>query len=864
MLRALAVSLALALPTAGAASAYYDPKPVEVLLDQDAQYDSAIPKPEDITGFQSGEIIFTPEMHLSYIQAIAAASDRVSMEIIGRSHFGRPIVRVTTTSPSNQARLDEIRANQRALSEAGASAAPEDQPVIIQLTHGVHGSEPSGYDSAPLILYHLAAAQGAEIDQLLEETVIHQIVMINPDGANRFAEWTNMHRANVPVANPAHREHFYEWPWGRTNHYWFDLNRQWLPVTQPEARALVGSTQDWRPNIAADLHEMGRNSTFFFSPGPTDGLHPLLSQAGLQLNLDMNEHLTEQLDSEGAMYVSEEVFDDFYLGYGSSYPGLLGSVPYLFEQSSVRGIVQETDYGILRYDDKVGQQARAALALIRAGQANRTRLQEHMRAFFNENRQMANADPVRGYVFGSSDRGRLVDFLTMLNTHDIEVYDLAQPMTQNGQRFEPGQAFIVPMRQDQYRLVRGLFETRVINDKVEFYDVSGWTQPLAYDLDYAELRGGQYRSQIVGERTTNFELGVAAPDRSRNAYVMEWDSYYAPRALYRLLDEGVHARVIPDEVTIQTTRGEAEPGRGAIVVPVQGQSLSAEEIHRYMVRAAEEDGVIVHASTSAHTDRGSDLGGFALSNVERPEILIATGRGTDMYDVGEIWHLIDHDMHMPLNMIDLDSLGSADLSRYTHIILPGGSISRAGDGFAERLQTWVRSGGVVIGVRSGARWLINQKITTATAAELETERADAATPPSYDGMAAWDAEMSISGAVFGATLDVTHPLGFGYRDGELSTHRIGTLAFDGGNNPFATPVQYAEGDPLQSGYANEELRRAMAETGAVFAERRGAGSVILFADPPYYRAYFRGTTKLFMNAIFFGDDFRNPRRRSED
>jgi murein tripeptide amidase MpaA len=149
------------------------------------------------------------------------------------------------------------------------------------MTFGVHGSEPSSYDASMLLLYHLAAGEGAEHEALLDETVIHLVVTVNPDGTNRFAQWTNMHHARVPVADPQHREHFYEWPWGRTNHYWFDLNRQWLPVTQPESRAVVAATHDWLPGLAIDFHEMGRNSTYFFSPGPTDGLHPLLSQDAL-------------------------------------------------------------------------------------------------------------------------------------------------------------------------------------------------------------------------------------------------------------------------------------------------------------------------------------------------------------------------------------------------------------------------------------------------------------------------------------------------------------------------------------------------------------------------------------------------------
>ncbi|XBQ15729.1 MAG: M14 family zinc carboxypeptidase [Oceanicaulis sp.] len=869
MLRHLLAGLALGVLAASGAAAY-EPKPIEALLDQNVSYAASIPKPEDVTGYQAGEIVFPPHMHEAYIRAVDAASDRVSVSEIGRSHFGRPIYRVTITSPRNQARLDEIRAVQQSLSGANAPEPPADHPAVVQITHGVHGSEPSAYDSAKLILYHLAAAQGAEAERLLDEVVVHLVIMVNPDGANRFAQWTNMHHAAAPVADPQHREHFYEWPWGRTNHYWFDLNRQWLPVTQPEARAVVAATHDWLPNIAADLHEMGKDSTFFFSPGPVDGLHPLLSQDALELNLDMNSFLAEQLDGEGALYVSEEVFDDFYLGYGSSYPGLVGSIPYLFEQSSVRGIVQETEFGTLRYDDKVGQQARVALALIRAGQARRSELQAHLAAFFAESRRLASSDPVNAYVFTSTDRGRLADFLEMLAVHEIEVRELRQPLRADGRVYEPGEAFVVPVAQDQYRIVKGLFETRVIEDKAEFYDVSGWTQPLAWDLDYSEVRGRLFSPNVAGAPVEAMDRAAPAPERSRYAYVMEWDSWYAPRALYRVLDAGLRARVIPDETVVRTPSGEVEPGRGAIVVPIAGQDLSAEEIHALMVRAAEEDSVTVHAATTALTSRGSDLGGFALGNVEKPEILLVTGREVSMNDAGELWHLLDHEMHMPVSMIDVTELSRADLARYTHILMADGRYGALDEDFRERLNTWISGGGVLIASRGAARWAAEHDISSAAflgendeASEEDSGSDSAEAPDRYEDIDAWDAEVFISGALFETRIDPTHPLGFGYSDEMLPVHKIGTGAFAPSDNPFALPVRFADNDPLLSGYASEENREMLEGAGMVHAERKGAGSVILFSDNPVFRAYMKGSARLVTNAIFFGDDFRNPGRRTD-
>ena len=874
MLRALIVAAAsLAVTPALFVAQAYEAKPVETLLDQGVQYDPAIPKPEDVTGYRVGEIIYPPHMHAAYVEALGEASERMAVSIIGRSHFGRPIHQVTVSSPENLERLDAIKATQRSLLAPDTAEPPADHPVIMQFTFGVHGSEPSSYDVAPAILYHLAAAQGPEIDALLDEAVINLIVPINPDGANRFAQWTNMHHAAAKVADPQSREHFYEWPWGRTNHYYFDLNRQKLLVNQPESRAVVAFTHDWTPNIAADYHEMGSNATFMFSPGPIERRNPLFSDDALALNLDMNQFIAERLNSDGVLYVTEELFAHFYPGFGSSYPNLIGAVPYLFEQSSTRGLVRETEFGEQRYDDKIAEQARVGLALMQAGRARRAELQAHLSGFYEESRQLAANDPVRAYVFGSSDRARLADFLDMLAVHDIEVRELARTVRADDRVYEPGDAFIVVADQTHYRVIKGLFQAEVIDDRTEFYDVSGWTQPLTWDLDYSELRGRAFSANLAGEPVGAFDRAAPEPARSDYVYVLEWDSYYAPRALYRLLDAGLRARVIPDETTVRTQAGEVEPGRGAIVVPIAGQVLSADEIHALMVRAAREDSVTVHAATTAITSRGSDLGGFALGNVETPQVLLATGRAVSSNDAGEYWHLLDHEMNIPVSLIDVSEMPDASLQRCTRIILPGGDYSGLDEAFRERLDAWVRAGGVLIASEQASRWIAEHDLASARflgqeEADGETEAEEPAgepvdPPASYEDINAWDAEVRIAGAVFDTEADIAHPLLFGLRDTRLALTKLGRDAFAPSDNPFALPVRYAGGDPLLAGYASEENREALQGAGAVHAERRGQGSVILFVDNPVFRAYHKGTQRVVMNAIFFGDDFRNPRRSLE-
>jgi len=311
---------------------------------------------------------------------------------------------------------------------------------------------------------------------------------------------------------------------------------------------------------------------------------------------------------------------------------------------------------------------------------------------------------------------------------------------------------------------------------------------------------------------------------------------------------------------VTTTRGLVEPGRGAIVVPVTGQPVSADDIHAMMVRAAREDSVMVHAATTALTVTGSDLGGFALSNVEKPEVLLVTGRDVDSNGAGELWHLLDHQQAMPVSMIDVSELGGADLSGYTHILLPNGRYSSLDDDFAETLGDWIGDGGVLVAIEGGARWAVSNELSSAQYLDSESEETTA-TPAAYDTLSAWDSEVSISGALFESALDISHPLAFGHRDGVLPVHKIGADGFAASDNPFALVARFAEDDPILSGYASQANRERLAGAGFMHAERRGGGSVIVFADNPVFRAYYRGSARLVTNALFFGDDFRNPSRR---
>ncbi len=878
MLSRLLIILSFSVVFAFMASAEepYEPRSLENLLNTGATYEPAIPTPAAATGYEVGQIIWPHELVIQYVRAIEAASDRVEIELVSKSHLGRPIYAVYISSPENLARLDEIKAGRASVL---SGQAPGVDLGVHQINYGVHGSEPSSYDSAPLMLYHLAAATDAATEALLQDNLIILMTTLNPDGASRMAGWVNAHRGQVAVPYPAHRERKGFFGWGRTNHYFFDLNRQWLPVAQPEHKGLVPHIQEWLPLLVVDKHEMGSNSTFFFSPAAEDQINPLFAEEAYQITAELSETLYDVFDGIGQLSVSQEFFPNYYLGYGSSYPTLLGAVPFLFEQGSSRGMVQDTDNGLKRYDDTISEQFQAAIALLGAAAEQRQRLQDFQQRWFAGSAEKARQNPTKAYVFTSSDQGRFAHFLDLLNAHSIDVRLLEETTSIDGAVYPARRSAVVSLNQPRYSLIEGIFARQSPpEDQVVFYDISGWTLPHAFGLNHAALTARQASRINLGAQATSDGLAKPAvppaPGDNVLAYVVDWSHFNAPRSVNRLLRYDLRAQVVPDPMTLQTPNGFVEVPRGAVIVPTRRQDMSPDDIHALVVRAVEEDGVTVHAAITSNTPSGSDLGGFSTEALTAPKVLLLTGRsagfsGVSDNDAGEVWHYLDKMLHIPVTMIDITDVNARHLADHTHVIAVGGSYSALSDGFVESLKTWIRGGGVFIGTQQGAEWAVAKGLAEISMLGVEVETDEAKDedeeegppePVAYEDKLDYDREERITGAVFTGIMDPTHPLGFGYDSAEIFIHKEGAKGFEPGDNPFGLVVRYSE-DPLASGYASATNLERLSGKGMLAAERVGAGSVILFADNPNFRAYWLGTKRLFSNSLFFGTAFSSPAPR---
>ena len=825
-------------------------------------YDPAIPRPESVIGHALGHRIARNDLLVQYMRMVADLSPRITSEVIAYTHERRPIIGLTITSPENHARIEEIKAAHVALSDPNSDQeVSDDMPVITWLNYGVHGAEVSSTDSSMAVVYHLAAARGPDIEETLSNSVIILIAIFNPDGNSRMSAWNHMHGSYVPVMDSSHRLHNTFWPGGRTNHYWFDLNRQWLIVQHPGPQGWVAKFHEWKPNITVDYHEMGANSTYYFHPGAPDRTFPYIPDRSMELLDQVSDRARSFLDREQRLYFNEENYDNYYIGKGSTYPHMYASMGMLFEQASSEGLL-DTAHGILSFRDNIRTQYRTSLEMIRAGVEMRSTLLEYQREFSRDGLELAAEDDVKAYVFSvPGDKARAFHAIDILNRHQIRVNRLGEELTVDDVRYAAEDSYIVETNQAQYRMVKALFEKITSFENDIFYDVSAWTLPLAFDFDYAALSSRDIRGDVIGEGVTASFPSEATPAVANYAYMFSWSNYYAPRAVYKLLDAGVRPKFATKPVTVQTSEGEVTLARGSILVPLgwQGGELADAEIHDLVSAIAADEGIKIHSIDSGHTPQaGMDLGSPNFSRMSTPKILLLVGEGITAYDAGEVWHLLDNRMRIPVHMFDKRKLSSLNLENYTHLVLVGGNH----DDLAVRTQQinrWVRQGGTLIAIRQGAEWAYDNILYPSAGDSSDETEDDSDARFDYGDKRDIEAKSIIGGAILRGDLDITHPIGYGIANRSIASHRNTLIAFDRPANPWATVVAIPEND-LLCGYVSGENQAELAGKAMTIAERHGRGSVILFSDNPNFRAYFFGTNKLFMNSLFFSKGFVRPRQ----
>jgi hypothetical protein len=824
--------------------------PLSYYLPQNISYDPKIPTPQSVLGFNVGDQHASHDQVVMYMKELDRISDRITLVEYAQSYEHRKLLLLTITSPENQKNIDQIKAQHVALSDPTKSTniAVDDMPIVVWQGFSVHGNEPSGVNASLVVAYYLAAAQGAEIDLLLKNTVILFDPAINPDGVQRFSTWVNANKSNTLVTDANSREFAEPWPNSRTNHYWFDLNRDWLPLQHNESKGRLEQFHAWKPNILTDHHEQGSNATFFFQPGVPSRTNPFTPKINQDLTAKIGTFHAAALDQIGSLYFTKENYDDFYYGKGSTYPDINGSVGILFEQGSSRGHAQETDNGILRFPFTVKNQVVTAFSTLKAAQSMRVEMLKYQKEFYKNAIDLAKADAIKGYVFGSADNKAIsYHLLDILKRHQIKVYELAKNTLTAGKNFEQEASYVVPSDQAQYTTIKAIFAKQTKFQDSLFYDISAWTFPLAFNIKYGELSS---TAGLIGNEvlTAKFPEGKILGSESNYAYLFEWTEFYAPKILNELLKKGLLAKVASKSFTINVNGKAKTFEDGTIMVQASNQPLKPNEIYQLISALAKENGVDIYPVGTGITE-GINLGSSNFKVVKQPKTLLVTGTGVNANDAGEVWHLLDQRFNMPPVLVEQADINRINLDKYNVIIMSDGRYNTINQSGIEEVKRFIKAGGTLIALGEANRWTITNGITDIK--YKVGKNRDSTAFKNYDTQQEVTRAQYIPGAIFNSRVDRTHPIAYGITTPEIPLFREGTSMFEKPKNPFITPLAYTN-KPLLAGYISPANEKLLAGSAAVICNGFGRGQVISFADNPNFRAFWFGTSKLFMNAVFFG------------
>lgn len=828
-------------------------------LPKDLKFDEKIPTPKSHLGFRVGERHLQHHQLVSYLRKLASLSPRVSLKVYAYTHGGRPSIMLTISSPENLKRLSEIQKAHRQLTNPAKSSEVDvkNLPAVINMGYGVHGDESSASNSSAVVAYYLAAGQGKEIDRILKNCVVLIDPSLNPDGFNRFASWANGHVGRIQNPDPNHAEHNQPFPGGRVNYYWFDLNRDWLPVQHPESRGRLQQFHAWKPNVVLDFHEMGTNSTYFFQPGIPSRNNPLTPKKNFELTTEMSLYHAKALDEIGSLYMTEEGFDDFYMGKGSTYPDLHGSVGILFEQASSRGHRQDSPNGELTFPFTIRNHVTTSLSSLAATVDMKDKLNEFKRDFYIESLELSKHAEFKFLEFRSDgDASRLRYFAEVLLRHDINVFE----------KVVDGQTvLVVPARQPEYRFLLSLIEKRTNFTENVFYDVSTWHLPSAFGVQMSSF-DGEFSS--VGMNRLTLDSVTKVPQRKQVAdalaYFVDWRSYDAAELVGQLLQSGIKVRIAKKAFTISTHGKQVKMPHGTVLIPVGIQKEKLPKIKELLGNTA----VPIRSAQNGLTPGGIDLGSRQFAAIDCPKVAMLIGSGVSRYEAGEVWHLFDTRLKMPISMLDTSNFGRVNLARYNTVVMVSGGYQSLNVASVEKLRTWVANGGNLILIGSSVSWakangVANIEFVTSGVAGEEslsdlvknssTKMTKKETPIQlpFDTARSTAALKLISGAIFETTVDNTHPIGYGFTEKTLPVFRNNKVIVKPSTNPYSNPVVYT-GDPQVAGYCSAENVDLLRNSAGVIATGSGRGTVIIIPQNPNFRAFWYGSNRIMFNAIFFG------------
>ncbi len=794
--------------------------------------------PSEFLGYELGTQFTRHHEVVDYYQYVATmAPDRVQLNEYGKTNERRPLLLAYVSSTANIADLENIR--QEHLKNTRGEGSPS--KAIVWLSYNVHGNESVSTEASMQTLYDLLTAK----KEYLEDTVVIMDPCINPDGRDRYVNWYNQNK-NVPNnVDPNSKEHHESWLNGRSNHYMFDLNRDWAWLTQIESQQRLKFFNKWLPHVHVDFHEQGVDNPYYFAPA-AEPFHEVVTDFQRDFQVTIGKNHAKYFDAHGWFYFTKEVYDLLYPSYGDTYPTYNGGVGMTYEQggSGKAGLGVITGIGdTLTLKDRIAHHHTTGLSTVEVASKNAQKLNNEFKKFYqNKNFKY------KSYVM-NGDPDKLDALTDLLDKHEIQ-YGSGNNATLKGHDFGKGgtgnmriseRSLVVSTDQPKGTLVKVLFEPDAkLSDSVT-YDITAWSLPFAYGLDAlasnSTVQTGTYRKQ--GPVTTGL-------DPNAYAFLTDWDSMDDARFLAALLQQKIRVRRALKPFSIDGKQHE----RGSLII-TRADNKNNKDFLDILRKTALEHGKGLVATATGFVDSGKDFGSDYVQMVPDTKVAILSGGPTSTLRFGEIWHFFEQQLHYPVAVIDSEYMGQVDLSGYDVLVLPGGwGYPGFMDGSKlEEIKEWVGNGGKLIAMGGAIKGLTGEHGFGLK--PVKAEKDSTVNLQSYEATERDQIKRAITGAIFKTRVDNTHPLAYGYPDTYFSL-KLGSDAYQYLDAGTVVYLEEGNSDPI-AGFAGSEAKRKIGKTLVFGVEDHGQGSVIYMVDNPLFRGFWENGKLFFANALFMVD-----------
>jgi hypothetical protein len=803
-----------------------------------------IPSPKEFLGYEPGERFAQHHEIVGYMQALAAASpNTMKIERYGTTNENRPLMVAWLSSAENMAKLEDIRKSNLAM--AGFGGTPmANQPAVVWLSYNVHGNEASSSQAVLMTTHFLLTDPKAQ--EWLKNTVVIIDPCINPDGYSRYANWYHSMVGHTMNPDPQSREHREPWPGGRSNHYNFDLNRDWAWQTQVETQQRIKKYNEWMPQIHVDYHEQGYNEPYYFAPA-AEPFHEVITPWQRKFQTDIGKNHARYFDKNGWLYFTRERFDLFYPSYGDTWPTYNGSIGMTYEQGGIGaglGIINE-DGDTLALRDRTLHHFTTGISTVEISSQNAAELLKNFKTFFDNVNANGSGD-YKTYVVKTQGSNNFKQIKNLLDVNGIK-YTFSEGGNASGFSYQTGKSasfslergdLLISTLQPKGVLARVLFEPNPkLSDSVT-YDITAWSMPYAYGLNAFAVK-----EKLNGTQALAVAAGpLPVPNPNAYGYLARWSNMDDARFLAECLKQGIKPRV--SELPFET--GGKKYDRGTLIfLKTSNQGVS--DMYNKLFAIAAKFNVTLDVVATGFMDKGADFGSSDVKTLRQVKVAMLTGDGTSSLQAGATWHYFDRDLSYPVTLINVRDAGGVNWSRFDVVVLPDGSYGNllAKEG---TLRKWVEQGGYLIGFEGVVDQLASNDWGIKERQQAETK------PGTYDLLKTYgnrerDGIKDYNpGSIYRLEMDTTHPLAFGYPKNYF-TLKGDTKVYDFTARGWNVGVM--KKDAQVAGFTGSKALENMKD-GVIFGELpMGRGSAIFFADDIMFRNFWQNGKLMLANAVFF-------------